>query len=516
MESILVSFVFGIFKKLNAWYEHSFTHKIMKWIFSLFEASIICKFIAKERNYWGSGLIKYLNFSFLKPIFIFLNKLLETSFLFKISASVGNYAKIVLLGSTPFKIFLWFLNTHTSHVKMLFLTLSFFVIFMTITPSHLWSNLFIIAFGAFIFAIFTFQVFTNKIKFEREFIPPSLILFMFFATFSIVTSFNTMDSIRVFSIMLASILISIVTSYSLNSVARVRLFIGFIFVSLLLTAAYGIVQFMGGIEIRLDFIDLEANPDMAGRLFSTMGNPNNYAKFITMFLPFVISLFFVVKGTFRKLILLGGIGLIVIVLLFTLSRASYLVLLGSLGVFVLILKPRLVPIAIALALLSMPFWPDFIMARLSTLGTDSSSIFRMWIWEGSLRMLGSYFITGVGIGPLAFRTIYLEYSHQLAGSAMHSHNVFLQVWLEIGIGGFLALIAYNFIAIKKGIISFFRTNNFELKLYLAAAISSVCAFLAFAMVEHVWFYPRTMLVYFITMGITFSLIRLAKKEFVNG
>ena len=512
MDSILISFIFNIFKKLNEWYEHSLTHKIMVWIFSFFKSSIICNFIAKERNYWESGFFKFLNFSFISPIFKLFDSLLKTSFLFKVSSHIGSYIKEVVLNSTPFKLFLWFLSTHVSHVKMLFLTLSGFVIFMAIIPSHLWSNFFILAFGVFIFALFTFQVFTNRIKFEREFVPPSLVLFIFFSLFSLITSFNTADSIRVFIIMFASILISIQAIYILNSVARIRLFIGFIFVSLLLTSIYGIVQFLGGIEIRLDFIDLEANPDMAGRLFSTMGNPNNYAKFITMFLPFIISLFFVIKGSFKKIILLGGIALIVLVLLLTLSRASYLVLLGSLGVFVLVLKPRLVPIAIAFALLSMPFWPDFIMARLSTLGTDSSSIFRMWIWEGSLRMLGSYFITGVGIGPLAFRTIYLEYSHQLAGSAMHSHNVFLQVWLEIGIGGFLSLIAYNIYAIKKSIISFLKTENFELKLYIAAAISSVCAFLAFAMVEHVWFYPRTMLIYFITMGITLALIRVVNKE----
>ena len=510
INSIFIAFIFKIFSTLNRWYEHSSSHKVMKGFSEILKKSLFFKMLRKERDYWQSGALKFLSFGFLSPIFVFFENVLKTSIFFKIGAVICNYIKDVILNSSISRVLLWFLNVHVSHVKMLFLSLSVFLVFMAIVPSHLWSNLFILGGALFLGFIFIFQIFTKKLKFEREFIPPSIVLFALFALISLATGFGGGDSFRVGSIMFASIFISIITTYVLNSVHRFRLFIGFILVALVLTSLYGIFQFVTGIEIRLDFIDLEANPDMAGRLFATMGNPNNYAKFITMFLPFVVALFFVIKGTFKKIILLCAIGLIVTALLLTLSRASYLSIAGSVAVFILFMKPRLVPISLAIGLLSVPFWPDFVMARLSTLGTDSSSIFRMWIWEGSLRMLEHYSITGVGMGPLAFRTIYLEFSHQLAGSAMHSHNVFLNVWLELGIGGFLAIVFYNFIAIKKSIITFFETDNFEIKLYLAAALSSIAAFLAFAMVEHVWFYPRTMLVYFITMGMTFALIRIVK------
>ncbi|MCL2610216.1 MAG: O-antigen ligase family protein [Defluviitaleaceae bacterium] len=516
MNSVFVTFILKIFSTLNYWYEYSLIHKMMEKLFGIFKSSVICNTIAKERNYWQSGSLKFLSFMWLAPLFTFLDNLFKTSIFFKISATVLNYIKTVILNSSISRVLLWFVNVHVSHAKPLFLVFSGFVIFMALVPSHFWSNLFILAGAALLGIIFIFQIFTKKIKFEREFIPPSIVVFVLFALISLITGFGGADSFRVGSIMFASVAISVISIYVLNSIHRFRLFIGFVLVALVLTAIYGIFQFVMGIEIRLDFIDLEANQGMGGRLFATMGNPNNYAKFITMFLPFVVALFFVVKGAFKKTLLLGAIGLIIAVLLLTLSRASYLAIAGSVGVFILFMKPRLVPIAVAVGLLSVPFWPDFVMARLSTLGTDSSSVFRMWIWEGSLRMLENYFITGVGMGPSAFRTIYLEYSHQLAGSAMHSHNVFLNVWLELGIGGFIAIVLYNFIAIKKSIIAFFKTDNFELKLYLAAALSSIAAFLAFAMVEHVWFYPRTMLVYFITMGMTFALIRLEKKVNIGG
>ncbi|MCL1925054.1 MAG: O-antigen ligase family protein [Defluviitaleaceae bacterium] len=534
MNSVLVNFVLKIFIALNNWYEHSLTHKVMKAIFGIFKTSVIWNFIAAERNYWNSRVLNFLSFKWLKPIFMFFDKLLKTSFLFKIALGVVEYSKTVILNSTPIKLLFWFIDSNSSDTfkaATSILGLSSFVVFMSIVPHEFWSNFFILGGAILLGSIFIFQIFTEKIKFEREFITPSLVLFTFFAIISLFTGFGGGDSFRVGSIMFASIAISIITTYTLNSIKKFRIFIGFILIALVLTALYGIFQFVTGIEIRLDFIDLEANPDMAGRLFSTMGNPNNYAKFITMFLPFIATLFFIIKGTFKKLLLLAALGLIIAALLLTLSRASYLAIAGSVGVFVLVLKPRLVPVALGIGLLSVPFWPDFIMARLSTLGTDSSSIFRMWIWEGSLRMLEHYFITGVGMGPSAFRSIYLEYSHELAGSAMHSHNVFLNVWLELGIGGFLAIIAYNFSAIKKLIITFFGISqketienentkqkvdksNFEtsqaaeLKLYIAAALSSITAFLAFAMVEHVWFYPRTMLTYFIMMGMIFALIRI--------
>ena len=51
----------------------------------------------------------------------------------------------------------------------------------------------------------------------------------------------------------------------------------------------------------------DSNKDMPGRVFSTLGNPNNYAEFLVLFMPFAMS--FVLgkkKWNVSKLLLCAG------------------------------------------------------------------------------------------------------------------------------------------------------------------------------------------------------------------
>ncbi|MCL1935039.1 MAG: O-antigen ligase family protein [Defluviitaleaceae bacterium] len=392
------------------------------------------------------------------------------------------------------------------------LSFGFFIFFVTIVPDIIWSNLFI--FFAFVFysCMYILHYFLGKNEgINKKYLLVSILLYIFFSIISFFTGFGGMDSVRVAIIMFSSIGLGLLATNIINTKQELNNIVFIMLVALVLAALYGLFQFHTGIEIRADFVDIMANAGMPGRLYSTMGNPNNFAKFLTMLLPFGVAYFFVSEGKIKKIFILSMIAIVFVSLLLTFSRASYLSIIGIGFIYVILVKPRLIPVAIFILIISIPFIPQVILNRISTIGTDSSSLYRVFIWEGSLRTLISYWSSGIGIGPRAFNMIYRNYSHNMAGNAMHAHNVFFNVWIEIGIGGFLAILAYNFSLFKMGISSFWKERGTH-KHYLVAGIASLFGFIMFSMVEHVWFYPRTMLAYFLMTGILLACVKITYGE----
>jgi len=504
----LNSFIMG-----NIWRSFTTTHHN-----NYADGSLFIKFI------FGAGA---LVFGALKSIFLFFARLNDTSINKKITAAITGpfrdtnvgvvgFISRTVAGCFPSKFAVWLFTNEKSQSdsegSFITLRLMFcvFVLGFSIIPHHLWSNMLILGAALFFWGAFALQYFLseNKPGVDTKYIAPSLVLYVFFCVVSFFTGFGGFDSVRVASIMFSSIAIGLLIPNIFTTKEQLKQLIIFVFVALVLSSLFGLYQAHMGIAIREDFVDMWANIGMPGRLYSTMGNPNNFAKFLIMLLPFCIAHMFIAKCEIKKLFLLGLNGIILIAMVLTFSRASYLALGGVFGVLVLLLKPRLIPIGILGAIIAIPFLPDVIINRIMTIGTDTSSLYRVLIWEGAARTVANYWSSGIGIGPDAFTSIYRAHAASTAGNAMHAHNVFLNVWVEVGIGGFIAIILYNLKTFKTGVATFYKTQDIEIKYYLAAGVSALTAFLMFSIVEHVWFYPRTMLTYFVMMGIIWALIRI--------
>jgi O-antigen ligase len=264
---------------------------------------------------------------------------------------------------------------------------------------------------------------------------------------------------------------------------------------------------MAGIEIKSEFVDLTKSQGLS-RLYSVMANPNNDAEFWVMLLPFSIASAFITKSDVKRLFIGGMIVICLAALMLTYSRAGYIALMGAAGIFILLTAPRLVPVCILLFIMLIPFIPSSIVDRLLTVGKDTSSKYRFFIWEGSINMVKDYWVQGIGMGPSAFSTIYRGYANRSALNAMHAHNVLLNVWVETGIGGFIALLAYLIKTLKAGVSAFYHGEDKLVKFYSAAAVSSFGAFFIFSMVEYVWYYPRVMLCFWLISAMAFSLHKI--------
>jgi len=521
--SAIVALVIRIFAGLNTWYEASLTHRFFVAFGKCLRDSVVLGQVYRyfttryDGAYGQSSFVIRATawavggfFFVLKRIFGLFARLNETSVNRRVFVWVTGLFKIeVVRDSLPGRML--------SNLPFLFCG---FILFMSVVPHTMWSNMLIVLAAVFFWGIFILQYFLGKrAGVDLKYLAPTLILYVLFCVISFFTGFGGTDSIRVATIMFAIISLGVFTTNVFETIADISRCARFIFFALVITGLYGIFQYVMGIEISAAMVDLELNPGLQ-RAYSTMGNPNNYAKFIVMFLPFVVAYIFNTGGNMRfstarrqvNVVLCTALCVpILLGLVLSYSRASYLALLVSAFVYILLIKPRLIAVGAILLVLAIPFVPDAIMMRMSTIGTDSSSLHRFLILDSVVQIIRDHWAQGIGIGPNAFTLIYHVHAPEEARFIIHSHNVFLSAWLEVGIGGFVAVVLYNLQSLKAGVAAFANSKDAQARHYLAAGISALAAFFVFGIVEHVWFYPRTMLVYFLMMGLLWAAVRIDGK-----
>jgi len=383
-----------------------------------------------------------------------------------------------------------------------------FIFVAMVVPHNFWSNFYLLVGAFLLLVIYMAQVAAGyREGFQFKHIPAALLVFAFISILSLITGFGGGDGFRIFSFLLSSIIIAVLVQASITSKETLRILVFALATSVFVTALYGMYMLHMGIEVRLEFIDTAMSMG-AARLYSTMDNPNNYAEFLIMTLPIMIAGVFVLKSDFWRLVLAGAASVGLLALVLTSSRSAYLSAVIGAAFFVLLANKRLVPFFVVLGILAIPFIPDTIVARVMTIGRDTSSIFRVWIWEGSMEALRRFWILGVGMGPVAFALVYQIYAHELAMNAMHSHNLFLQIWIELGIFGIIAFIVLMFTTIKGAAVTAINTKDNEIKYYAIGAASGLVAVLAMGFVEYIWFYPRVNLTFWIVIGICAGISRL--------
>ncbi len=493
--SLCLSLLLSIYRRINGWYENSFCHRLAAKGANAFENSFVFKLACKEspRRYAAGSLLFKVIYGILSFIAVVAGKVYEGW----AKASAGSVFCRVIGSSRIINLsFEWVLG-------------AYFMV-MLATPSQYWNNMLMLLAAVTLGLLLTLHILSGRAKgIAMRDIHPALLLFALLAVVSLAFTYKLGDSLRILSLLLSGILTAIITQATVTSVKKLHVVIGFLFAGLALSALYGLLQYRMGIEVRSDFVDLTYSAGLQ-RLFSTMDNPNNYAEVIILLLPLCVTTVFTAKNDWVRVLCLALLAPIVLALLLTGSRAAYLVAMAGAGVYVLLVNKRLVPFFLLLFVASVPFWPSFIMDRLMTIGKDSSSAFRLLIWTDALTLLRKNWVTGLGIGPAAFTNAFRVMADYKVATAMHSHNLYMQIWLEMGICALLTFLVYILTTAKKLLAAVTRPTKHTAHTHrLAAVAAGMVAFLCFGMVEYVWFYPRVMLTFWILAGLGTAIIRLA-------
>ncbi|HEY3368911.1 MAG TPA: O-antigen ligase family protein [Symbiobacteriaceae bacterium] len=233
------------------------------------------------------------------------------------------------------------------------------------------------------------------------------------------------------------------------------------------------------------------------RSFAGFGNPNYLGEYLMLFLPLALALWIQTpKRRAALTLLLGSMGL---GLLLTSSRGAWVGALGALVLFVFMRNRRWSLLLVVAGLAGAVVAPASIIKRL-ILGItfqDSSAAFRLNVWTGVFDMLKKFWLTGVGLGAVAFEKVYSDF--MLGGAhVVHAHNIFLQMFSEMGILGLIAVL-WTLLAVIR--LPFVAGLNAKGSFITAAVPAALVGILFQGMAEHIWYNPKLLFAFWAVAGL---------------
>lgn len=508
-ESIIGKLIIAVIALIKT-FEHSCTYKILSGFTNkfanIFKSSIIYKFFYTEDK------IQY--FSEKSEIFKFFDRILITV----ISFFANIYKKIRKINKGSINNLIYNFLNRNSYLRFQNI-LAVLIVIMVCVPGNRWNNLYGLIIALFVFFLYVVTLISGKnFSYRIAKFDFFMIIFMLSSALSVLVSGAIGDSIRIFMFFVTSFIFMIVIWGSIKKTEDLQKFVGIVSVGLILTSLYCIYQGIVGVEIDVRLTDLSANQGMPGRAYSTFENPNNYAEYLVMFMPFMAAYGLNQKDKKKKGLWLLMLFIPFLALLYTYSRSCWVSFAIAVVVFLAFYNYKLLPLLAIIGIAMIPFLPETILNRILTIGSmkDSSNHYRIIIWEGVLKMLKETFVTGIGLGPQAFSLLYPSFANPSAILAPHSHMLFMEVLVEMGILGFVSFLIYWIITLKRLITVKIRRNlSKEQKNYVCAALASFTGVIFVCGVEYIWFYPRTMFMFFIMAGLIMATINICKKERLN-
>lgn len=290
-----------------------------------------------------------------------------------------------------------------------------------------------------------------------------------------------------------------VASSVLKDGRRRDVFLTVLILSAVLVSLHGLYQYFVGVEMDPAWIDSGNYSGITTRAYSTFGNPNVMGEYLIALCSTGVGMFWKEKRRRWKIAYFCATVLMAAGLYVTGSRGSLLGLAVSAAVFALFAEHRLIPFGIVAAA-AIPFvLPKSILARFvgAITGTDSSTRYRKSIYGACFAMAKDYWLSGIGVD--AFALVFPLYAYS-ASNSYHSHNLFLQIFLELGIVGFVMFAAMMIFWAQRmyGSISKDRTGNRYLSGVILGGMSGL---LVQGLTDHLWFNYRIVLLFFLVMGL---------------
>ena len=219
-----------------------------------------------------------------------------------------------------------------------------------------------------------------------------------------------------------------------------------------------------------------------------------------------------------KIISLLGASVTLLCTVLTWSRGGWLGMIAALVVFWIINYKYTFKYFLVGGLLS-PVWirllPDNIIGRFTSIGnlSDSSTYYRLFTWKGSLKMLSEYYPGGIGIGESAFAQIYPLYSYMGTEATMHSHNLYLEIAVELGVIGVLVFAIVMFMILQRGFGCIKYNANDKLTVVsVSAAMAGLIAACVHGMFDYVWYNYRVFFMFWVVAAILCAFANVYPKK----
>lgn len=387
------------------------------------------------------------------------------------------------------------------------------LLFMNI-PYEIWNNGYPLISGVLlILLIIAAGMRRSSLRLDIMSIGPYVLAFFVAVALSWPSSLYPSDSARFLLYFISCalcILIVVSTAEKEDSLERLA---GFGCLGMLGTAVYGAIQRIQGVEVDEMLVDVSLNPDMPGRIFSFYENPNSFAVLLVLLIPIAVGLFLGAGKKFWRVVGLVSALFGAFALIMSYSRACWGGLAFAAVVFVFMWNRKLIPVLIVVCIVAIPFLPGAILTRILTIfnSNDTSIASRIPLYEAALKMIAIRPVAGAGLGTDAVRHAITELGLYLGtNDYVHSHNTFLELWLETGLLGLLTFLASMVHAVKRGVKACSLPNTSQpMRLLTIGCISGLCGSLLSGLVDYIWNYPRVMFIFWFVAALLLAAIKLS-------
>ena len=281
------------------------------------------------------------------------------------------------------------------------------------------------------------------------------------------------------------------------------------------SGVYGIIQRIQGVEVSSSTVDLKVNAGMPGRVVSIFDNANTFAEVLLLLLPLVLALILCSKRTTSKVLaaivfLVGGIALGM-----TYSRATWVGFVCAMAAFVFLWKPRLIPAFLVLCCLAVPFLPATIWNRILTIfnPADSSTASRIPLYQAALEVIRSRPLRGAGLGTAVPQVYIADWNLYHADFPyVHSHNFYLEVWIEAGLLGVTSFVASMLWNIKRAAHTARHTAPSPARTITCAAAAALCGTMVCGLADYLWNYPRVLCIFWFVFAVALAGVKVCRQQ----
>ncbi len=307
---------------------------------------------------------------------------------------------------------------------------------------------------------------------------------------------------------------------NLRTVRALKASVWTLVVSALVVSVYGLYQWHIKVPPLALWDDPSSNYKIT-RVYSFLGNPNLLAGYLLPTLSLTAFFFFDARRWLPRLALAAAFGAQLLCMYFTYCRGAWIAMVAWGGTafvcFLLLFWHKisqnrwfktLLFGAVVLGcagvvgfVLTNPALQERVRSLFDT--EHSSNNFRINVWQSTIQMLKVYGLTGIGLGNKVFVKMYTYYM-ATGFRALSTYNIFLEIWLEMGIVGFLLFVGVFFTHAARAVWGLMTSTSVvprTAKVMLAAGMGALVALATHGIVDTVFFRPPVQILFWYALAL---------------
>lgn len=286
----------------------------------------------------------------------------------------------------------------------------------------------------------------------------------------------------------------------------------------LLVSMIGLAQKIFGVTAEGIWVDPKQFPDIKVRVFSTLVNPNILAGYLVLVIAYSTAFFNQTKAYKKWRLAFLGTGLMAaLCLLYTYSRGNWVACAVMLLAFcVLFCRKAFIPILGGGAAV-LATGGTAVLHRLASIqggyGGDTSIALRMAYLKSTKWIIEEF---PLGVGWYGYRFVYPTYNFYLADKSVimyHCHNIFLNIWAELGAHGLLAfLVVWWGIFLPAAWRLAYHGSSLWLKAMGRGYVLATVGIIVGGLTDHVYFNTQMGLCFWTLGGLTMLCKKLNEED----